>query len=132
MMWCWGGQLCKKRYKSLCLLTIWILSPDLLESSDRPIPTRASPPIHWCGEGVVLRIIDSSYGELKLELPNTYFIDSRQMQANLQKILIKSIKNNKMHVHTFQGRHFLKRNSPCGTLHNITKSLVPLFAAICR
>ena len=27
---------------------------------------------------------------------------------------------------------FSEKKSPCGTLHNIAKGLVPLFAAICR
>ena len=33
-----------------------------------------------------------------------------------------------------KSRHviFSEKKSPCGTLHNITKGLVPLFAAICR
>ena len=37
-----------------------------------------------------------------------------------------------MQVPKIQGRHFLRKKSPCGTLHNITKGLVPLFAAIFR
>ena len=41
-----------------------------------------------------------------------------------------------MHVQNIQGCQFLRKKSPCGTLHNITKGLVPLFAvnhsAICR
>ena len=41
-----------------------------------------------------------------------------------------------MHVQNIQGCHFLRKKSPCGTLHNIAKGLVPLFAvnhsAICR
>ena len=41
-----------------------------------------------------------------------------------------------MHVQNIQGCHFLRKKNPCGTLHNITKGLVPLFAvnhsAICR
>jgi hypothetical protein len=38
----------------------------------------------------------------------------------------------KIHVEHFQGRHFLGKKKPAGTLHNIAKGLVPLFAAICR
>ena len=41
-----------------------------------------------------------------------------------------------MHVQNIQGGHFLRKKSPCGTLHNIAKGLVPLFAVnhstICR
>ena len=38
--------------------------------------------------------LDSPYGELKFAPPNPYFIDLRQMEANLYQILIK-ITNNK-------------------------------------
>ena len=37
-----------------------------------------------------------------------------------------------MQIKKIQGRRFLRKKKTCGTLHNITKGLVPLFAAICR
>ena len=76
--------------------------------------------------------LDSPYRELKLEPPNTYSIDLRQMEAVFYEIFSKMIKMPKMHVQNIQGRHFLRKQSPCGTLHNIAKGLVPLFAAICH
>ena len=78
------------------------------------------------------KLLDGPYGKLKLEHPNTYSIDLRQMEANLLQILLKIITNHKMHIQ-HQGRHFLEKKKPCGTLHNIAKGLVPLLsAAICR
>ena len=79
---------------------------------------------------------DSPYGELKFAPPKAYFIDLRQIRANLLQILTKIINIHKMHVQNIQGCHFLRKKSPCGTLHNIAKGLVPLFAVnhstICR
>ena len=77
-------------------------------------------------------MLDSPYGELKFAPPKAYFIDLRQIRANLLQILTKIINIHKMHVQNIQGCHFLRKKSPCGTLHNIAKGLVPLFAAICR
>ena len=80
--------------------------------------------------------LDSPYGELKFAPPKAYFIDLRQIRANLLQILTKIINIHKMHVQNIQGCHFLRKKSPCGTLHNIAKGLVPLFAVnhstICR
>ena len=80
--------------------------------------------------------LDSPYGELKFAPPKAYFIDLRQIRANLLQIFSKIINIHKMHVQNIQGCHFLRKKSPCGTLHNIAKGLVPLFAvnhsAICR
>ena len=80
--------------------------------------------------------LDSPYGELKFAPPKAYFIDLRQIRANSLQILTKFINIHKMHVQNIQGCHFLRKKSPCGTLHNIAKGLVPLFAvnhsAICR
>ena len=78
--------------------------------------------------------LDSPYGELKLHPPNIYiyFTDLKQVEASLHQILIKIIKIHKMHVQQIQGRHFLRKQSPCGTPHNIAKGLVPLSVAICR
>ena len=81
-------------------------------------------------------LLDSPYGELKFAPPKAYFIDLRQIRANLLQILTKIINIHKMHVQNIQGCHFLRKKSPCGTLHNIAKGLVPLFgvnhSAICR
>jgi hypothetical protein len=44
----------------------------------------------------------------------------------------KISKCEQIHVGNFQGRHFLTKKAPAGTLHNIAKGLVPVFAAICR
>ena len=68
-------------------------------------------------------MLDSPYGELKFAPPNPYFIDLRQMEANLHQILIKISKNTKCRSKKIQGRHFLGKKSPCGTLHNIVKGL---------
>ena len=80
-------------------------------------------------------MLDSPYGELKFAPPKAYFIDLRQIRANLLQILTNKIKIHKMHVQNIQGCHFLRKKSPCGTLHNIAKGFVPLFAvnhsAIC-
>ena len=91
----------------------------------------------WGGDGQVgMRWLDSPYGELKFAPPKAYFIDLRQIRANLLQILTKIINIHKMHVQNIQGCHFLRKKSPCGTLHNIAKGLVPLFAVnhstICR
>jgi hypothetical protein len=54
--------------------------------------------------------LDSPYGELNLEPQKTCFIDLRQVEANLHQILIiKMINIHNMHVHKFQGRHFLRK-----------------------
>ena len=76
--------------------------------------------------------LDSPYGELKFAPPKAYFIDLRQIRANLLQISTKNIHIHKMHVQNIQGCHFLRKKKTCGTLHNIAKGLVPLFAAICR
>ena len=82
------------------------------------------------------RFLDSPYRELKFAPPKTYFIDLRQIRANLLQIFTEIINIHKMHVQNIQGCHFLRKKSLCGTLHNIAKGLVPLFgvnhSAICH
>ena len=55
---------------------------------------------------------DSPYGSLIKKKPNTYFIDLRQIRANLLQILTKIISIHKMHVQNIQGCHFLKKKKP--------------------
>ena len=43
------------------------------------------------------------------------------------QILTKTIKKSQIHVETFQGCHFLRKKSPCGMLHNESKSFYHLF-----
>ena len=108
-------------------------------SSPTACPTVASSlgfPRNWETIMSTCHKLDSPYGELKFAPPKAYFIDLRQIRANLLQILTKIINIHKMHVQNIQGCHFLRKKSPCGTLHNIAKGLVPLFAvnhsAICR
>ena len=40
---------------------------------------------------------------------------------NIDQILTKNVKNVKIHVGNFQGRHFLRKKASAGTLHNIAQ-----------
>jgi hypothetical protein len=77
-------------------------------------------------------LLGSPHRELILAPPQINFIDFRQIEANFKQILTEIVTNYEIYVQAIQGRHFLRKKNPAGTLHNLAKGLVPLFAAICR
>ena len=83
--------------------------------------------------------LDSPYGELKFAPPKAYFIDLRQIRANLLQIWTKIITIYKMNVQNIQGCHFLRKKAPAGRSTTSPRAwfhylplTIPLFVAICR
>jgi hypothetical protein len=46
-----------------------------------------------------------------------------QIYVRFRLTLIRHVKNDKIYVDNFQGRHFLRKKSPCGLPHNLAKGL---------
>ena len=83
--------------------------------------------------------LDSPYGELNFAPPNQYFIDLRQMEANLHQILITICKTHKMQVQQIKVLPFPQKEKPLRDAPQHHQGLgstiwryLPLLAAICR
>ena len=49
------------------------------------------------------------------------YVNLRNFTSNFGKIWLKNVPNDQMHVKKIQGRHFPRKKSPCGALHNIAQ-----------